>query len=116
MEAGYHRAKEEQPASQVNHLGEVILLEAKIAFWRQRIPEAAGVLEGHEENYLLVQRAMQHAWAAARGGGRPVVELLHGDLIGWRQRDLHQWAIERPGVWPAVALPVEDDDAAAGRA
>ena len=92
VESGYQRAEEEQEPVVRNHLNEAIRLQDKIAFWRVDIPIAAGLQ--HRPNMLDLQRRLQVTPRAP--GADP--EVLHGDLVGWRQSDLQDWAAGHPAA------------------
>ena len=95
VESGYRRALKELESWTWNESQERVLLEDKIQFWRQTIPEAVGNPE--VTNFLLEQQAVQmdNMGLQAQPG-----ELLYGDLVAWRQNDLLDWNLERPGAWP----------------
>ena len=87
MEAGYARSEEELPASSINHLDEVVLLQDKITFWRRNIPCAEGLRTAAAPgpvNLIALQRQMQLGWAAAAAPPVAPPENLIGDLVGWR--------------------------------
>ena len=89
VEAGLRHALEELPAETQNSQGETVRLEDKIQFWRDNIPEARGIPEAG--NLLVLQRHMQMdaSWSQRPPSGSAV---LYGDLVDWRQADLHDYA------------------------
>ena len=101
MESAYNRAEEEQEEG---------WLQDKIAFWRENIVEAAGRPEGHGNNLLLQQQALQEQYCADRVGAvalRPG-DVLASDWVGWRDADLQDWAEQNPEDSPTVVLLEHD--------
>ena len=101
MEAAYSRAHQDLEHQKTNKDGEVVTLEEKINYWRQHIPEAAGV---DCINFLAAQRRLQAgvSWETSvlqvHGG-----ELQGGDLISRRNQDLEEWMIDHAGLSPTRA-------------
>ena len=104
VESAYSRAQEELEAVSVNHAGENIRLEDKVRFFRAQIVEAAGRPEGHQENFLVAQHALQTQRVAGAGGAAPQPgDIMFGDLLTWRQVCLVDFMEQYPGVSPTVA-------------
>ena len=95
VESGYRRAIKELEPWSWSESQEQVWLEDKIEFWRAQIPEAVGQPGVH--NFLLEQQQVQ---IASIGLLAQPGELLYGDLVAWRQNDLLDWNLERPGAWP----------------
>ena len=97
VEGAYRRAAGELEQQYTNEYGEEVTLQDKIDFWRTHIPEAAGRPE--VTNFLLAQQQLQLATLENLEEG----EILMGDLVDWRQRDLLDWLLQFPGVSPTLA-------------
>ena len=96
VESAYRRASEELLESYLNQHGEIVRLEDKVQCWRRRIPEARG---SHRRRFLEAQRDLQL--------DQPEIilddgELLWGDLVDWRLRDLEEWQQAYPGGSPTL--------------
>ena len=72
---------------------------AKIAFWRQQIPEARGI--AMMANFLDDQLNLQLESGEIDLGNPDV--LVYGDLVAWRQRDLLSWMQTYPEKSPLCA-------------
>ena len=98
VEAGYQRALQDLEPSSWNKYGEEVLLQAKIDFCRRTIPEAVGSPRLLTD-LMAAQRDLQVSWEDGAAPWR-VDEVLWGDLIAWRNKDLVDWMYNTPGVSP----------------
>ena len=97
MESAYRRASEELLEGYLNQHGEIVRLEEKVQCWRRLIPEAEGsyrmpFLEGQREVQLEQENIALDE------------EVLWGDLVDWRLRDLQEWERIHPGASPTLGL------------
>ena len=101
VESAYRRASQELQESYLNQHGEIVRLVEKMQCWRRLIPEAEG---SYRMPFLEGQREVQLE--------QPNIvlddgELLRGDLVDWRLRDLEEWQRAHPGASPTLGLSLE---------
>ena len=98
VEAGYQRALQDLEPCRRNRHGEEVLLQDKIEFCRRSIPEAVGNPRLLTD-LMQAQRDLQVSWEDGVAPWREG-EVLWGDLVAWRNKDLIDWMYRTPGVSP----------------